>query len=421
MKRDLFCLPDMQEDQNLQAALTPAKPGKAAAAKPLLIYIHGSAELYGSDKVMLNLACACLADGDFAPVVLLHEDGPLRRALIDAGVEVHVGSVAKISRAMFGLAAPLRLAQAARSACADLDAVAAGRAVGLVYSNTLAVLGGAVWARRRKLPHLWHVHEIIRKPWAVQRGLAWLANRLSDAVICNSQQTAAWLLSQEPGLKSRCHVVFNGMPDFPAPRPEQARIFRSRMGAAADDVLVTVAGRLNHWKGQDLLIEALHQLRLQGKGERLRLAIVGDVYAGQHVIRERLLQQVEQSGLQERVQFLPFVTDIQSVWMATDIAAVPSLEPEPFGMVAIEAMACGLPVVAAAHGGLLDIVTPEETGLLFQPCNAQALALALDRLAGDAVLRRRMGLAGAARQQANFSMAGQIAATRTLCLTTSAG
>ncbi|MBK7517654.1 MAG: glycosyltransferase family 4 protein [Betaproteobacteria bacterium] len=133
---------------------------------------------------------------------------------------------------------------------------------------------------------------------------------------------------------------------------------------------------------------------------------------GQEAVRDRLRAQVAAAGLQDRVQFLPFVDDIWPVWRASDIGVVPSTEPEPFGMVAIEAMACSVPVVAAAHGGLLDIVDDEVTGLLFQPRDAAALADALARLAGDAALRARLGAAGAARQAQHFSLAAQVAQTR---------
>jgi glycosyltransferase involved in cell wall biosynthesis len=383
--------------------------------RPLVVFVHGSAEMYGSDKVLLNLARAAQTQGLHQPLVLLHEDGPLRQALAGAGVEVHIGPVAKISRAMFGPAAPWRLLRSLQAAGACLDAIVAGRRVALVYSNTLAVLGGAFWARRRQMRHLWHVHEIILKPGFVANGLPWLADRLSHAVICNSQQTAHWLLAQAPSLRPRCHVIFNGMPDFPASQMAAVRAARERMGAGVSDVLVTLAGRLNHWKGQGLLIDALRHLRDQGRLGALRAAIVGDVFADQQVVRDRLLQQVEQAGLQDCVKFLPFQTDIQSIWLASDMAVVPSLEPEPFGMVAIEAMACGLPVVAAAHGGLLDIVEDEVTGLLFEPKSAEGLALSLERLTLNAELRSDMGQVGRLRQRALFSMQGQADATQAVC------
>jgi glycosyltransferase involved in cell wall biosynthesis len=135
----------------------------------------------------------------------------------------------------------------------------------------------------------------------------------------------------------------------------------------------------------------------------VRFLIVGDVADGQHRFREALLARVAAAGLQREVLFLGFTPEVDVVWAASDIAVVPSIEPEPFGRVAIEAMAHALPVVAAAHGGLTEIVEHERTGLLVAPGSAQALAQALQRLLADADLRHRFGLAGQQRQRAVFT------------------
>jgi glycosyltransferase involved in cell wall biosynthesis len=243
-----------------------------------------------------------------------------------------------------------------------------------------------------------------------------LASWLSQRVISNSRPTQDWLLSQVPSLAKRAAVVFNGLPSPPQRDPAAAKAFRLQLGLQEADLLVTLAGRLNHWKGQDLLIEAASLLQSQGQLGRLRFAIVGDVFAGHEDVRSRLLQQVSHASLQEHFHFVPFVHDIYPVWWASDIAVVPSLEPEPFGMVAIEAMACNLPVIAAAHGGLLDIVEDDVTGLLFQPRNAAALAEALQKLAGDAALRKRMGDAGAVRQGEMFSLRVQVEQMQRVCM-----
>ena len=384
--------------------------------KPLIVYVHGSAEMYGSDKVLLNLAQAEARLGTLLPVVLLHEDGPLRMALERAGVEVHIGNVAKISRSMLSLSAPWSLVRHMAAACRDLDRVVRGRPLALVYSNTLAVLGGAIWAWRRGHRHVWHVHEILLKPWIVCRGLPWMADHLSHQVISNSTQTETWLLRQAPALKPRSSVVFNGLapaPDVPAQRVAE---FRRRLCPEPHALLATVAGRLNHWKGQGLLLQAMALLRDEGRLGALHAAIVGDVFAGQEQIKQGMVQLQQQLGLQDRVQFIPFVADIFTVWRASDIAVVPSLEPEPFGMVAIEAMACGLPVIAARHGGLLDIVVDNETGLLFEPGNARALADALHRLLLAHDLRASLGRAGQQRQAAVFSLQTQVDSINAICL-----
>jgi glycosyltransferase involved in cell wall biosynthesis len=381
-------------------------------SRPLWLMLHGSAEWYGSDKVLLATTAALRDDPAFKPVIVLHDNGPLRAALLAAGLEVHVAGVTKIRRALFTPAGVLQLPGQLAATVRALDAVVAGRRVGLVYSNTLAVLGGAVWAWRRRRPHLWHVHEILLHPALVRRGLPRLAAWASDRVLANSRQTQAWMEREAPSLAGRVSTVFNGLGAVPPPDAAAAAAVRARLGLRAGDLLATLAGRINAWKGQDLLIEALARLAEAPGGPPLHVAIVGDVFPGQEALRERLHAQVAAAGLGTHVHFLPFVADIWPVWRASDIAVVPSTEPEPFGMVAIEAMACGLPVVAAAHGGLLDIVEPELTGLLFTPRSAEALAAALARLAADAVLRQRLGAAGAARQASCFSLAAQVAQTR---------
>jgi len=393
----------------------PNERDRASAARPLLVFVHGSAELYGSDKVLLNLVTALADEVDFQPLVLLHEDGPLKSALHRAGVETHVGRVAKIQRSMLGLQAPWVLWRELQHSLADLDRVVGSRPLAAVYSNTLAVLGGAYWAWRRGFKHLWHVHEIIRRPALVRRGLPWLANHFSDRVVSNSRQTERWLLEQSPGLRSRSSVIFNGLPPVPTACEAGPRAFRASLGLGPTDVLVSLVGRLNHWKGQDLLVKALAILQGQGRLGPLQVAIVGDVFAGHEDVRATLVAQVNQAGLTQHVHFVPFRADIYPVWWASDIAVVPSLEPEPFGLVAIEAMACGVPVVAAAHGGLLDIVEHEVSGLLFPPRDPDALAQSLVRLAGDAALRQHLGAAGKRRQAVQFSLQSQVQQTRELC------
>jgi glycosyltransferase involved in cell wall biosynthesis len=103
------------------------------------------------------------------------------------------------------------------------------------------------------------------------------------------------------------------------------------------------------------------------------------------------------------VAVAPFRAEIGPVLAAADVVVVPSTKPEPFGRVAIEAMGLQRPVIAAAHGGLTEIVADGETGILVRPCDAEALAAAMSALLHDPALRARMGGAGRNRQQRYFS------------------
>lgn len=377
---------------------------------PVVLFVHQAAEMYGSDKVLLYIATGLRARGRVWPVVVLPMHGPLLDFLEAAGVEVHVCEVGKISRQVYTPLGLVRLMYRVWRTLVLYDVIRAGRTVAVVHSNTLAVLAGAVWAWRRAIPHLWHVHEIILSPRLASSTFPRMVSWLSDCVVSNSRPTERWLLEHQPGLAARSKVVFNGLPLQYAASEAQATAFRAQVGAATDTLLVVLAGRLNQWKGQGLLIEAVAHLHGQGRLGNTRFVIVGDAIPGQPHWRARLVANVHALGVQAHVHFEPYVDDIRAVWQAADIAVVPSTEPEPFGLVAIEAMAAGVPVVAAGHGGLLDIIEHGQSGLLFEPRNALALADALGSLMADGALRQRLGASGRLRQQALFLASSQVEA-----------
>lgn len=374
----------------------------------VILFIHQSSEMYGSDKVLYFLVRGLLQSGKYYPVVILPEVGPLQEALSSARVEVHIGEVAKISRAVFSPLGLLRLAGKTIKSTQSLNAVVGRRDVEIVHSNTLAVLSGAVWAFLRGKKHLWHVHEIILSPKLVSKVFPYVVRLLSDCVMSNSTLTERWLLSSQPALASRSIVVFNGLPAVQKPSENAIKAFRRGIGALDGDVVVTLAGRINRMKGQQLLISAALLLKDSKRLGAIRFVVVGSAAPGLGHLPDQLKELVNLNNLGNCFSFINFVDDIWPVWFGTDIAVVPSTEPESFGMVAIEAMAASVPVIAAGHGGLLDIVVNEETGLLFAPKDADALANAIYRLAHDSELRRELGESGAKRQHDLFSIASQV-------------
>ncbi|MCW5625188.1 MAG: glycosyltransferase family 4 protein, partial [Burkholderiales bacterium] len=172
-------------------------------------------------------------------------------------------------------------------------------------------------------------------------------------------------------------------------------------------VVVAFVGRFNRWKGQGLLLDAVSGLWREGFRD-LRLLLVGGPPPGEDHLLSELQAAVGASDARDAVRILSFRPDVWPIWEACDIAVVPSLEPEPFGLVAIEAMLMGKPVVAAAHGGLLDIVESGQTGLLFEPGNVTSLKDALRRLIVDPALREKLGVAGRDRRLKLFSVESQV-------------
>ncbi len=372
-----------------------------------VLFIHHSSEMYGSDRVLEILATMLRERGRVWPIVVLPDTGPLHAALVAAGVEVHVGEVLKIARAHLSLPGVLRLVGRAFRVKRQLDAAVMGRTVAVVHSNTLAVLGGAWWAWRRRVPHVWHVHEILLQPAWLSRLFPRIVARFARSVIANSAATKAWLTETAASLRNTTRIISNTLPPVPAPAPPAVAAFRRGIGATDESVVITLVGRLHRWKGQGLLMDAVARLKARGRLAGVVVAIVGDVVPGHEIVRDELVEKAASLGLNECLAFEPFREDIWPVWYGSQIAVVPSLHPESFGLVAIEAMAASLPVVAAAHGGILDIVVDGQTGVLFPPGDIEALAAVLDRLIPDRALRESLGCAGAVRQRALFSGDGQ--------------
>ncbi|MCZ4313845.1 glycosyltransferase family 4 protein [Comamonadaceae bacterium G21597-S1] len=367
-----------------------------------VLVVHQSAELYGSDRSLLDLMVGTdRHDTEF--VVCLPNDGPLRAELENGGVEVHITGVIKISRKQFsilGLAGlPLELISALRG----ISRVVSGRNIDVVYSNTVAVFAGALWAKLHGKPHIWHIREIIRKPPLVSRLFQAAVKHLSTKVICNSHETAEWISAGNP-VPTFHQVVWNGV-DSPGNVGNQDK--ETQADASGPEVVATpnilMVGRVNAWKGQDLLLDALEAVFAAGES-KFSVTFVGGPPPGQPEWMTQLRERIDASPLRGCAHIVEFTREIGDYYAKADLAVVPSKEPEPFGRVAIEAMAAGLPVVAAAHGGLREIVAHESTGLLVAPNSPTALAEALSKLLRSPELRRRMGMAGRQRQIDMFSL-----------------
>lgn len=366
-----------------------------------ILAVHSSADLYGSDRSLLDFVRHRGAGVEMT--VVLPERGVLAAQLERAGALVVTGEVCKIERAMRTPAGLLRTAGAALRSIRFLRGVARTRAVDVVYTNTVAALGGALYARIAGVPHVWHVREILGESPALTALFRRLVPALARSVVCNSRQTLEWIRRPGPAATGAVpyRVIWNGV-DPPPVESVDRTAERAALGAAAGDVLFVLVGRINAWKGQALLVEALSRLAETGAAAA-RVAIVGSAYAGQERFERELGDAIAQAPCAARIRVAPFRADIGPVMVAADVVVVPSTKPEPFGRVAIEAMGLCRPVIAAAHGGLTEIVADGETGMLVRPGDAAALAAAMATLLHDAPLRARMGAAGQARQARLFS------------------
>lgn len=370
--------------------------------KKTILFVHQSADLYGSDKVLLALVSK-LDREKYLPVVIVPVDGLLVAALGAANVECHVLPVTRLARSTLSLGGLLRLPANLIRSLRAINLALSGRRIDLVHSNTFAVLSGAIWASWHRIPHIWHVHEIILRPKFVRKVYALLLSWFADCIICVSQATKDNLLQDKPTLARKIRVVWNGLDRDTVKDAESVRRYRDSTGMREGELLVALVGRINRWKGQRLLVEAATLLWQQGV-HNLRFVFVGSVVPWQEHFLDKLKKAISDSPARQCFDIQPFTRNVWSVWDACDIAVVPSTEPEPFGLVALEAMIASKPVIAANHGGLSEIVVGGETGLLIPSSDAQALANAIYKLAVDKKLRLEMGRNGEKRYHEHFTL-----------------
>jgi D-inositol-3-phosphate glycosyltransferase len=198
-------------------------------------------------------------------------------------------------------------------------------------------------------------------------------------------------------------------------RPISKADARMQLGIAPKEKVVLYVGRFDKRKGIETLVRATSQLRTQlEQGEEidpqhLKLMVVGgsDPHEADGLERRRIEEIVTELDLTANTEFVGMVGHdrLALYYTAADVCVIPS-HYEPFGLVAIEAMACGTPVVASAVGGLKFTVVSEETGLLVPPHDVSKFAHAIGRILSDDLWAHKIRKQASARVQQNFSWTG---------------
>ena len=170
---------------------------------------------------------------------------------------------------------------------------------------------------------------------------------------------------------------------------------QKNFGLPPDKEIVGVLGRLDRLKGQDILLRAAPEVIKQHPN--VFFLVAGNETAGEHGYKEYLLDLCRTLQIERYVKFLPFTEDVPQLMTALDVFVLPSFS-ETFGLLVVEAMAMGRPIIATNTGGVPEIITNEKTGLLIRPKDANEVARAIHRILTDAALR--LSLSHSARREA---------------------
>lgn len=242
----------------------------------------------------------------------------------------------------------------------------------LIYANTQkALVVGAIASFLSRRPLVYHLHDILSDEHfskTNRRIAVTCANRFASLVIANSQASKTAFV-KAGGRADLTEIVYNGFdPKNYLIGESDVKQLRQELSLEGQFV-VGHFSRLAPWKGQHILLEALAKCP-----QEVTALLVGDALFGEQDYVDSLHRQVSDLGLEKRVKFLGFRSDIPQLMSACDLVAHTSISPEPFGRVIVEAMLCGTPVVAAASGGAIELVEHDVNGFLATPGKPQELA-----------------------------------------------
>ena len=371
-----------------------------------ILFVHSSNEMYGADLILLQLVELLPAD-QFRAVVVLPTDvsykGLLSQALAERNIETIHLKLAVLRRKYFTPFGFLIYLWRFCLSVIMLIYLIYRKDVSIVHSNTAAVIPGAVAAWLTCKPHVWHIHEIIVQPKILSRFIAWLVPRLSDQIVAVSEATKKYLCLANSKNQLKTKVIYNGIDlnRFESDLTEQ-NIIRQEWKIRQNELVVGMIGRISHWKGQHYFLQVAQAvLRDQ---PLVRFVLIGGVFPGQEHLVNELEMLADQLRIRQSIVFGGFRQDIPAVLNAFDIFVLPSILPDPFPTVVLEAMAAKLPIVANAHGGSVEMIEQDVTGFLVEPNSINDMANAIKDLLSSEEHRRNMGQHGRLRLEQHFSL-----------------
>ena len=370
--------------------------------KKSILFFHQSAELYGSDKTLLYLVKHLKENSQYNPIVVLPNEGELTLILNELNIIYIITPVFKLSRGMFHILELFKMPFQVIKSINYISKQVKGMEIALIHSNTLAVLLGGIYARVKGVPHVWHIHEIIEHPRFAKFIYPKLVNSFSKTAIFNSVASQNSMCKSNASLIGKSHVVWNGISrKTEILSAEKIVEIKNLYNIDRDNIIIGLVGRISRWKGHELLLEAFNDLA--DEFSNVSLIFVGSIPPNQSIYKDNLETKIKDFNLQDKCLIIPFQKDIWNLYDIFDFTVVPSTEPEPFGLVSLEAMVSKKAVIGANHGGLKEIIKHNETGLLFEPNNKEDLKLNLRVLITDIKKRNEIAEKGYLNAMNNFS------------------
>ncbi len=345
-----------------------------------ILYVNHTGNVSGAERVLLDMLKG-LDRNRYEPLLLCPSEGRLRTEVRALGVACRplpaVG-------ARFSLR-PDRLLRAVASMCKAIIALRGQISEvkpDLVHANTIrSGILATVATLGTGAPVVWHVHDIL-PDHPLSAAIRLFARFSGRTHIVAASHATAQAFCGALDFQGRARTIHNGidLEKFPL-KVSGASAFRERFGIPQSDFLVCVVGQICERKGLRELIDAFQ--RICKSAPQMHLAIVGTVvFKHEERYFQALREMAERSSCAERIHFTGELSNVSEVLQGSDLLVLNSWQ-EPFGLVLVEAMSSGTPVLATRVGGIPEIVTNQVNGWLVEKGDSVGLASKLLNLSLD--------------------------------------
>lgn len=366
-----------------------------------ILFLHAGAEMYGADKVMLDLIKR-LDKSKYTSYVILPTEGILVDSLKNEGVNVMVMPYPIMRRKYFNPKGIIMYGIGLIKYTNKIAQIAKKYNINLIHTNTAATLEGSFVSRKLDIPQLWSIHEIIVSPRMMYTMTSKLIAKYSSITITDSGAVKSHLDASGYFKKNAVKVIYNGV-DSKRFKPENdCSYLYDEWNIPKDARIIGMMGRVNSWKGQADFLKVANII--MKKYPDVYAVFVGAAFEGEEWREKELADAIAQSPYKDRIINQGYRTDSEYIYKLYDVFVLPSTNPDPLPTVVLEAMATGKPIVSYKHGGVCEMVRDGYNGLLAEVHNLEELASKIETLLVNDSLRAEMGNNSRKRLIENFSI-----------------
>ena len=366
-----------------------------------ILFLHAGAEMYGADKVMLDLIKR-LNKSKFKPYVILPVDGILVQALKKEDVEVSIIPYPIMRRKYFNPKGILSYGFNLVKYSKYITKYAKEHNINIVHTNTAATLEGCYVSRKLHIPQLWSIHEIIVSPKIMYTLTSKIISKYSNIAITDSEAVKNHLLKSGFFNSNAIKVIYNGVDSKRFNPKNDCSYLYKEWGIPQNAKVIGMMGRVNSWKGQMDFLKAANIV--MERNHDVYTVFVGAAFEGEEWREYELEEEIKKSPYKNRIINKGYRTDSESIYKLYDVFVLPSINPDPLPTVVLEAMATGKPIVGYKHGGICEMVKDRYNGLLAEVRNIKDLADKIEIIINDEIVKEEMGRASRERLLSNFSI-----------------